>query len=321
MDELLALPFASWHVESSTEVLQVRVTKKGKLLMHRAAREREVDVDRTHDREKPRAVPVDAPFLRLLGVTDGEGRVKPTKQGKYHQVEELVRALAATWSDAVASGAVRRPTVQEPLRLVDLGCGNGLLTFAAHHHLTSLGLPVHSTGVDRKAQARRHNERIARDLGWEMEFREGDIDTVEPAAQPDVVLALHACDTATDDALARAVDWGAPVVLAAPCCHHDVSMQLRDASLPGVRALLRDGILRERLADTLTDALRASVLRGRGYRVDVVEFVGSEHTPRNTLIRAVRTGASPESGRAELEQLLEQWPVRPRLLDLLERRP
>ena len=321
VDDLLATPFASWHVETVTETLQVRVTKKGKVLAHRAPRAGEVEVDRTHDREKARVLPTDVPLLRRLGITDDQDRVKPSKRGKYHQVEELVRALAATWEAAVAAGAVRTPTDEAPLRVVDLGCGNGLLTLAAHHHLRAAGLPVHTTGIDRKTQARDHNTAAAADLGLAAEttFLVGDIDTVELDEPPDVVLSLHACDTATDDALGRAVRWGAPVVLAAPCCHHDVSAQLRRVEASTEQSpLLRDGILRERLADTLTDALRASLLRREGYRVDVVEFVGSEHTPRNTLIRAVRTGSAPDTARAELEALLAQWPVRPRLLTLLD---
>ena len=113
-----------------------------------------------------------------------------------------------------------------------------------------------------------------------MSFVQGDIGTVELDERPDVVLALHACDTATDDALARAVTWDAPVVLAAPCCHHDVAAQLRRTPTPPPYTLLtRSGILRERFADTLTDALRAAVLRLLGYRVDVIDFVDSKHTP------------------------------------------
>jgi SAM-dependent methyltransferase len=321
VDELLAAPFASWHVETVLETLQLRVTKKGKVLVHAAAHEAPLPTHRVHDREKERVMPADDPLLRRLGVSDERGQVKPSRRGKYQQVEELVRALDAAWESAVAAGAVRTPTDQEPLRVVDLGCGNGLLTFAVHRRLTARGLPVHTTGIDRKAQSRHHNTQVAADLGWadRMTFLEGDIDTLELSEPPDVVLSLHACDTATDDALARAVGWQAPLVLASPCCHHDVSAQLRDAEAPlAYSALLRDGILRERLADTLTDALRASLLRREGYRVDVVEFVGSEHTPRNTLIRALRTGGSPDAARAELEALLSQWPVRPRLLDLLE---
>ncbi len=144
------------------------------------------------------------------------------------------------------------------------------------------------------------------------------IDGWTPPRRPDVVLALHACDTATDDALGQAVAWDAPLVLAAPCCHHDLSAQLREVTAPpGHAALLRDGILRERFADTLTDAVRALLLRTRGYRVDVVEFVDSAHTPRNTLLRAVRTGGDGAEARAELDALLAQWPVHPALAERL----
>jgi hypothetical protein len=144
---------------------------------------------------------------------------------------------------------------------------------------------------------------------------EGTIAEADPGERPDVVLALHACDTATDEALARAVRWRAPVVLAAPCCHHDLQRQLRGAEPPGpYRLVLQHGILRERLADVLTDTLRAALLRRHGYRVDVVEFVASRHTPRNVLLRAVHTGAA---AGAEVEDeyagLLDQWGVRPAL--------
>ncbi|MGZ4500680.1 MAG: methyltransferase, partial [Nocardioidaceae bacterium] len=152
-----------------------------------------------------------------------------------------------------------------------------------------------------------------------MTFVQGDIATAQLAQRPDVVLALHACDTATDDALARAVDWEASLVLAAPCCHHDVAAQLRRAPTPAPYALLtRHGILRERFADTLTDAMRAAVLRLAGYRVDVIEFVESQHTPRTTLLRAVRTGTAPaEAARRELDDLTRTWGVRPKLAELL----
>ncbi len=152
------------------------------------------------------------------------------------------------------------------------------------------------------------------------EFVVGTIGGVELDPAPEVVLALHACDTATDEALAQAVGWGAQVVLAAPCCHHDIAAQLRKAPTPAPYSLLtRDGILRERLADTLTDGIRAALMRGEGYRVDVVQFVESRHTPRNTMLRAVRTGAPVEdSVRTEYDDLVATWSVRPRLAELLD---
>ena len=148
----------------------------------------------------------------------------------------------------------------------------------------------------------------------------GTIGGVELDPAPEVVLALHACDTATDEALAQAVRWNAQLVLAAPCCHHDISAQLRKAPTPAPYAMLtRHGILRERLADTLTDGLRASLMRLQGYRVDVVQFVESQHTPRNTMLRAIRTGGPVKGGsvRKEYDEMVTTWGLRPRLAELL----
>jgi hypothetical protein len=174
------------------------------------------------------------------------------------------------------------------------------------------------TGVDVKEQARRRNTALSQQLGLRQRAALRPADIADAAVpRPDVVLALHACDTATDDALSRALTWQAPVVLAAPCCHHHVHEQLRRRPAPEPYGLLtRDGILRERLADTLTDAMRAALVREQGYRVDVVEFVGSEHTPRNTLLRAVRTGSSGDQATRQYAQLVEQWGVTPALAQL-----
>ena len=326
VDALLDEPFGNWHVETATETHQLRVTKKGEALLHTSARTAPAPAaEEGHDRRKQRLLPEDDPVLVALGISDEQGRVKPSRQAKYRQVEEFLRDLAPVVEDAVSSGRRRTPTPEEPLRLVDLGCGNAYLTFAAHRYLSHVrGLPVHTTGVDVKAQSLAHNGEVAERLGLagQMSFVQAEIGGDGLDLRPDVVLALHACDTATDDALARAVTWEAPLVLAAPCCHHDVAAQLRRSPTPAPYALLtRSGILRERFADTLTDAVRAAVLRQLGYRVDVVEFVDSKHTPRNTLLRAVRTGAAPDpAAREELDELTTTWGVRPRLVELLHDR-
>ncbi|GGF41914.1 hypothetical protein GCM10011519_14680 [Marmoricola endophyticus] len=325
VDDLLDLGFGQWEVETLDEVHRLRVNKSGEAVVTTTRREAaETAPDRSHDRAKDRLLPEDHPVLVALGISDAQGRVRSARQAKYRQVEEFLRLLDGTVTAALESGKLRRPTVEDPLRVVDLGCGNAYLSFAAHAHLSARGLPVRLTGVDTKAQSLRHGREVATELGLgadDVDFVQGGIDDAEVAPAPEVVLALHACDTATDDALARAVGWQAPVVLAAPCCHHDVAAQLRRAPTPApYDALTRDGILRERLADTLTDAMRASLLRLEGYRVDVVEFVGSQHTPRNTLLRAVRTGRPPrEADRDELDMLTETWRIRPRLGELLER--
>ncbi len=321
---LLAEPFGNWHVETTTEVVQLRVTKSGDAQVSTRRQATAVEPDRGHDRVKQRLLAEDDPVLRALGISDGQGRVKPSRQAKYRQVEEFLRLLAPAVADAIAAGRLRTPTADEPLRVVDLGCGNAYLTLAAQQYLTTVqGLPVRMVGVDVKQQSHDHSTALAQRLGLDATFVVGSIADalVEPA--PEVVLALHACDTATDEALARAVGWGSGLVLAAPCCHHDVAAQLRRTGSAGAPAayasVLRHGILRERFADTLTDALRESLLRQQGYRVDVVEFVESAHTPRNTLLRAVRASDAPDpAAREEYEALVGAWSVRPRLADLLD---
>jgi len=322
LDDLLDAPFGNWHVETRTETHQLRVTKKGEAVVHARARDEEAEVDRDHDRDKGRLLPEDDPVFRVLGLSDHTGRMKPSRQGKYRQVEEFLRILDASIGDALEKGHLRRPTAEEPLQIVDLGCGNAYLTFVTERFLTHVrGLPVHLTGIDQREQSRTHNEKLAGELGVDATFEASSIGGASLDVRPDVVLALHACDTATDDALARAVSWETPLVLAAPCCHHDIAAQLRRQPTPApYAALTRHGILRERFADTLTDGLRASLLRLEGYRVDVMQFVGSQHTPRNTLLRGVRTGGPVTGGsaRSEYDELVRAWGVRPRLGELLE---
>jgi SAM-dependent methyltransferase len=324
---LLAQPFSNFHVDTATHSHQARVTRKGAVLVHSSARTETLEPTREHDRDKGRLLPEDDPALIALGISDRQGRVKPSRQAKYRQVEEFLRLLDSSLTEGLTKGHVRTPTAEDPLRIVDLGCGNAYLTFAAHQLLASpeeaggRGLPVRMTGIDVRQQSADHNSAIAAGLGIDADFVVGSISDARLDQAPDVVLALHACDTATDDALARAVEWGAPLVLAAPCCHHDIAAQLRKNPPPAPHtALVRDGILRERLADTLTDALRAELMRGLGYRVDVVQFVESAHTPRNTMIRAVRvTGGGHARASREYDELVAAWGVRPRLGELLGR--
>jgi len=328
VDLLLAEPFGNWHVETTEGTVQLRVTKRGEAQVHRSApASRAGDdavgaidaVDRSHDRSKPRLLDPALPFWQVLGITDAQGRVKPSRQDKYRQVEELLRAL----DPVVGSAAEVASAAGRPLEVVDLGCGNAYLTLGTYEYLHGVrSLDVRVTGVDVKAQARAHGEQVTAELGWSeaVRFVEGTV-LAAPVDGADIVLALHACDTATDEALARAVRWQAPVVLASPCCHHDVQRQLGEAAQPPpapYAGLVRHGILRERFADVLTDALRAALLRLHGYRVEVIEFVGSEHTPRNTLIRAVRTGAAPTLEQVEdYRALTAAWSVTPKLETLL----
>ena len=310
VDDLFDQPFANWLVETVSQQHQVRVTKKLEAVVYTTDRVDEVEAHRGHDLRKGRLLPEDDPVFVALGLSDPHGRMKPSRQAKYRQVEEFLRLLDGAVTDALRKGHLRNPTLEDPLRIVDLGCGNAYLTFTAERFLTHVrGLPVRLTGVDVREQSRGHNSALAAGLGVAAEFVVGGIAGTELPRPPEVVLALHACDTATDEAIARAVEWQAPLILAAPCCHHDIAAQLRRNPTPAPYSMLtRHGILRERFADTLTDALRGSLLRLQGYSVDVVEFVESQHTPRNTMLRAVRTGRPVKGGkvRKEYDDLVAQ---------------
>ncbi|MFL6180881.1 MAG: class I SAM-dependent methyltransferase, partial [Actinomycetes bacterium] len=234
-------------------------------------------------------------------------------------VEEFVRVLDAAVREAQASGRLSN----RRLAVVDLGCGNAYLTFAIYHHLHEvLELPVRVLGVDVKAQAREHNRQVADRLGWsdDIAFVEAEIGSIAVERPVDITVALHACDTATDDALARGIEWGSELILAAPCCHHDIQRQLRAASPPSPYGLVaKHALMRERWADVLTDSLRVHLLRRSGYRTDVVEFVDSKHTPRNVLLRAHRTGAHATSEQeGEYTELVKAWNLEPRLEVLLQ---
>ncbi|GAA4169622.1 hypothetical protein GCM10022251_62360 [Phytohabitans flavus] len=299
VDALLAEPFGNWHVETADATVQLRVTKKGEAQVHRAAADRPAEPE-AHDRAKEYLLEPGDPLFDAIG----------GNAAKRRQVDAFLRALAASVSP-----------LPERLRVVDLGCGNAYLTFAAYRYLAGQGVDVDVVGVDVREDQRRRNTELAERLGCadRVRFVAGTIADAEVDFQPDLVLALHACDTATDEALARAVRWEAQWVLAAPCCHHDIAAQLRGTGAPEPYPLLtRQGILRERFADVLTDALRAGLLRLRGYKVEVVEFVDSRHTPRNLLLRARRTDAPPtEAQREEYARMVAEWGVTPALERLL----
>jgi len=300
VDGLLTEPFGNWHVETATSTVQVRVTKKGDAQVHRAATEA-APIAQGHDRAKQWLLDPGDPLFTVVGGTAAKRR----------QVDAFLRALAATLPDDPAE-------LPSPLRVVDLGCGNAYLTFAAYRYLADRGAKVHVVGVDVRADQRERNTAVAERLGCgdDVTFVAGTIEDAVLPETPDLVLALHACDTATDQALARAVRWNAQWVLAAPCCHHDIAAQLKGNPAPAPYGeITRQAILRERFADVLTDSLRASLLRVYGYRVDVVEFVDSQHTPRNLLLRARRAGVAGD--RAEYEALTSQWGVTPALEKLL----
>jgi len=310
--------FANILLEQKAGSISIRVTKKGEALIQRTKDAFEVDL--SHDRAKSRLLEASDPFLIEVGISDSSGKVKSSKNDKYLQVEEFLRLLVPSLNSAIEAGHIAKPTTAKPLSVVDLGCGHAYLTFAAHQYLWSQGIPVNVIGIDVRESARQRNNEIAKKLGISktINFLAEEISQTSLRAA-DVVIALHACDTATDDAISWAVTADAKLALIAPCCHHDIQAQMVDIPEPW-QMMTRNGIMKERLGDLITDALRMQILKLLGYRVEAIEFIGGEHTPRNLMIRAVKTGAIADAAeKSRYEEMVALWKVKPALASLLNR--
>ena len=308
--------YANILIQCIEESFTLRITKKDEPLISITSGAGTVDL--AHDKKKERLLDSGDPFLREVGISDASGQIKPSKSDKYRQVEEFLRLLTPTLTNAIEAGQIKKPTSAEPLTIVDLGCGHAYLTFATHQYLRTLGMDVKVIGIDVRVASRDRNNEIARKLGITetIEFRAEEINETS-LTQADVAIALHACDTATDDAIAWAVKADAKLLMIAPCCHHDIQSQLSDSPEPW-SLITRYGIMRERLGDLLTDSLRMQILKLRGYRVEAIEFIGGEHTPRNLMIRAVKTGATIDPIEVtRYEEMIAAWKVKPALARLV----
>jgi SAM-dependent methyltransferase len=247
-----------------------------------------------HDRRKRRVLEEGRPdaFLIELGVMDAQGRVRAKRYDKFRQINRFLELVG---------DVVPHLPRDRPVEVVDFGSGRSYLTFALYHYLRDVqGLEVSALGLDLKEDVIRECSALARKLRYEgLRFEIGDIARCDGQGRADLVVSLHACDTATDLALERAVRWEAAAIMAVPCCQHELLGQISSDTLA---PLLRHGILRERVAALATDAARARILELVGYRAQILEFVETEHTPKNLMIRAVRR--NPSAGRAKAEDYL-----------------
>jgi SAM-dependent methyltransferase len=317
LDEALAIPFSAVVVQMRDEDIQVQLTKKGKAIVHRHRRAdgtEKAEPDLAHNRAKALPLPPDRPdaFLQALGMQDERGQLRPRMQGKLAQINEFIKLVEAT-------GELER-FERAPLRVLDAGCGASYLTFGLYHYLNDVrGIAAELVGVDVNAALIEKVAAQARQIdATGVDFACSAIGAFEPAEPPDIVVALHACDTATDEAIAQAIRWQAHMLVCAPCCHPDLTEQIERGGAEVFRPVLRHGILRERLADILTDTFRALALRIMGYRTDVIEFVAAEHTAKNLMIRAVRSAppGDPQFVR-EYNELKQFWQVTPYIERLL----
>ena len=300
------------HLMTAKGDLHIRVTKKGHVLVSRSAEMNRAVELRPHDRVKnlPLTAFDSAAFLKAASLADGEGRIRASMRGKYDQVNEFLKVVAD-----VLKGY--EPCDGETFTVVDCGCGKAYLTVALYLYLTQVvGLKrVLVYGVDRRADVIAAAKKMvsALDLAGKVDFVESDLAAFDPpndGRRADMVVSLHACDTATDEALAKGVEWKARYILSAPCCQHELQKTLADKG--AFAGLMRQSILRERLCDILTDSFRAMIMRILGFRTQVVEFVSSEATARNIMLKCEFCVKPGQSGPvSEYLNLRDYWHVTP----------
>jgi SAM-dependent methyltransferase len=282
--DLLQL-FRQVQAEFEEQKIHIQLSKKFKVLWKSDQVHTKKVVNLSHNRKKNYLLSEDTayPFLVRLGVQTPDGKVKKQKHDKFRQINRFVEFI---------DDALEYLPKDRPVRILDFGSGKSYLTFALYHYLRiEKGLDIRVTGLDLKKEVIEECQQIANDLNYDhLEFLVGDINDYNEETAVDMVVTLHACDVATDMALARAVKWGAKVILSVPCCQHELNSQL---SSPSLDVMLQHGLIKERFAALATDSIRAELLKLVGYDAQLLEFIDMEHTPKNILIRAYFTGKKP----------------------------
>lgn len=315
LQEEMEKNFKQLQLESRRAQGTVLVSKKGKITIKvkevRGKEKEEFPRMLSHNRTKnyvlKEGIPV--PWLIDLGVMSRDGKIRNARYDKFKQLNRFLEFI----EDVLP----RLPRDRE-VQIIDFGCGKSYLTFAMYYYLKELkGYDICVTGLDLKTDVIKNCNALAEKYGYDkLRFLQGDIASYEGTDQVDMVVTLHACDTATDYALAKAVKWGASVILSVPCCQHELNGQVKNEVLAPV---LKYGILKERFSAILTDGLRAQMLESAGYDTQILEFIDMEHTPKNLLIRAVKNPKKKENRRQQKawEDCAEAMSVSPSLQRLL----
>lgn len=285
--------FKQAEIETTEFKAVVLVSKKGKMTIKRQAVKEESTkpVIQEHNRQKQYVLNVSGPigFLVDLGVQDKDGNINKSKYDKFRQINrylEFVRDILPHLEK------------DKQIRIIDFGCGKSYLTFALYYYLHEMqGYNLSVVGLDLKEDVIEKCNALSKKYGYaDLKFIRGDIATYEDTNDVDMVVSLHACDTATDYALLKAISWNAKVIFAVPCCQHEVNRQIQSDLL---EPALKYGIIKERMAALLTDAVRANMLEEMGYDTAILEFIDMEHTPKNILIRGVKRSRMKKQGCVE----------------------
>jgi hypothetical protein len=313
--------FRSAHLFTSDHDLQLTIGKKNSRLISGKPTFSKL-AQTSHDRKKKHLIDPSAYYLKALGITTDSGQVCADQRDKWTQINKFVEILV---------GLVRNSSLKNKadLRIVDMGSGKGYLTFALYDHLRQnhLRQRVDSSqlamiGVEQRGELVSLCNEIAQTAGFDgLEFIQGTIADFDPG-KVDILIALHACDTATDEALYKGIKAGAEVIVAAPCCHHELKKQIKPPEL--LTPILKHPVMLERTAETITDGIRSMLLEAQGYKTKMFEFVATEHTPKNNLLVAKRVSPHRRKGfagtkQAEIEAIRSEFGIQhQRLADLLE---
>ncbi len=310
VERALREDFKQGQITTETEIVTVLSNRLGNLTFRIKTQETKRDpYAMEHNRKKCYILEEGTlvPFLLDLGVMNKEGKIIRAKYDKFKQINRFLEFIEDILPEL--------PKDRE-LTILDFGCGKSYLTFAVYYYLKILKhYDLRVIGLDRKADVIEKCNELSEKYGYEkLQFLQGDIASYRGIDRADMVITLHACDTATDYALAKAVQWGARVILSVPCCQHELNGQMKNDLL---RPVLKYGIVKERMAALLTDALRAEYLESRGYRTQLLEFIDMEHTPKNILIRGIFTGKAVDNIE-QIRKIEEFFQASPTIGTLLE---
>ncbi|WP_342471774.1 SAM-dependent methyltransferase [Metasolibacillus sp. FSL H7-0170] len=309
--EQLLEQFRQIHAQFTDQTLHIQLSKKNKVLWKSEQTKENKKVNLAHNRQKQYLLEETTihPFLVRLGVQAENGAIKKQKYDKFKQINRFVEFI---------DDALDYLPKDRTIRILDFGSGKSYLTFALYHYLKIVkNLDIHVTGLDLKKEVIEECNQIAQDLGYtDLQFLVGDIQDFNDETAVDMVVTLHACDIATDMALARAVKWGAKVILSVPCCQHELNRQLLS---PALEIMTQHGLIRERFAALATDSIRAQLLSLVGYEAQLLEFIDMENTPKNILIRAYYTGKKPSADdRTKYDDFIQFLSAKPFLQNELQ---
>jgi len=312
--KLLDDGFRSGHLFTTEHDLQLDIGKKGKTRLNTAEPTFKTAPTTEHDREKKLQIDPNAFYLRALGITTDEGKIRDKQQDKWRQINKFVEILA---------GLVHKSELEDrkSLNAVDMGSGKGYLTFAAYDYFANIrGIDVEITGVEARPDLVQTCNDVAEASGFEkLKFVCGTIQSYDPG-DVDILIALHACNTATDDAIYKGITHKADLIITVPCCQHEIRPQLKPPEM--LRDILKHPVMLERVAETLTDGLRSLILEREGYTTKLFEFVATEHTPKNNMLVAIRLKKAPDIAgfQHEIDQIKAFYGIKHQHLDELLRK-